>query len=320
MQGPIPRLALTLLPVVAVAAVALFWSRRDADSGESATRALEKTAYLERTLRERDDTIADLRRQVDELSRSVASLTSSIRQTVTEPSATSVPITVAKVDGGVQPATVRENAALGWLQRVLGDKFEKRGADALEFLRHGTILDLRGTVTTDDDLANLWVLPNLESLGLQGTEVTDTGLRHLAALPKLEFLNLRATAVAGPGLAALPNSLRHVDLTDSQAGATGFQSLPPLPRLATLKLNRLPVGDTDLDVLPRWPLLRHLEIDGTKITADGLVRLMAANPGLTRVEVRGLSLSTEQLDRLRQRYPQLDLVWGDPMLGMLRGR
>jgi hypothetical protein len=207
-----------------------------------------------------------------------------------------VPAPAAGADG---------STALAFLRGLLPERF---AATTAAGLREITELDLRGAKIGDQDLVHLRALPNLASLNLRGTEVTDAGLHHLAALPKLEVLTLRGTAVTGTGLASLPVSLHHVDLTDTRAGAGSLAALPPLPNLATLKLNRLPVGDADLEVLPRWQQLRHLEIDGTRVTEAGVRRLLELHPLLTRVEIRGVTLSPELIGELRRRYPQLDLV------------
>lgn len=56
---------------------------------------------------------------------------------------------------------------------------------------------------TDEGLAELSGLANLQYLYLNDTPVTDAGLVHLAGLSRLEELSLTHTQVTGPGLVQL---------------------------------------------------------------------------------------------------------------------
>ncbi len=56
-------------------------------------------------------------------------------------------------------------------------------------------LDIGRTQVTDEGMANIGQMPNLERLHLEQTKVTDAGMKHLAALKKLEYLNLYGTGV-----------------------------------------------------------------------------------------------------------------------------
>ena len=60
---------------------------------------------------------------------------------------------------------------------------------------------------TDDGLANLKGLRNLELLDLRGTDITDAGLEHLKSLSKLQQLSLNYTNVTEAGVKALKDAL-----------------------------------------------------------------------------------------------------------------
>lgn len=63
------------------------------------------------------------------------------------------------------------------------------------------LLSLAGTSISDDGLKRLKSLRNLKRLDLGATEITDEGLPHLLDLPKLEFLNLDGcTRITDEGL------------------------------------------------------------------------------------------------------------------------
>ncbi|MGA2255623.1 MAG: hypothetical protein ABSG53_13335, partial [Thermoguttaceae bacterium] len=56
---------------------------------------------------------------------------------------------------------------------------------------------------TDEGLAHLKVLTNLQTLILRGTKVTDTGLAYIEGLTTLQSLNLGYTKVTDTGVAHL---------------------------------------------------------------------------------------------------------------------
>jgi internalin A len=88
-------------------------------------------------------------------------------------------------------------------------------------------LDLSTIRVTDDDLARLSELVDLQWLSLYGSEVTDEGLSHLSGLPKLTLLNLTKTGITDDGVAALGRigSLRTVHLTETKVTPSGVERL-----------------------------------------------------------------------------------------------
>lgn len=292
----------TVLVLAAVAAsAATVWLVTGRDGELAAARA--EVARLEQTLAESRATNSELEARLRTLEQAAPAVEAP-RVAVDSGAAGSDDSSVAD-DAPGETQAAHEHVILAHLRQLHPDRFATMTIDELRAI---TSLELRGTATIDEDLRRIAALPNLTALNLRGTAITDAGLWHLARRTNLKMLELRGTAVTGPGLAALPFGLEHVDLTDTQLGPTGFHTLPTLPNLITLKLNRLPVRDADLEVLVRWPRLHHLEIDGTAVGEQGLRRLLALHPGIARIEARGLSLSEEFQSELRARYPGLDLV------------
>ena len=70
-------------------------------------------------------------------------------------------------------------------------------------------VSLVGEETTDDDLAQIASLAELERLNLYATGVSDAGIVHIKKLSHLKYLNLSYTQVTNQGAAeirqALPN-------------------------------------------------------------------------------------------------------------------
>jgi hypothetical protein len=215
-----------------------------------------------------------------------------------------------------QPTHVE--STLGWLRRVLPERY---GALTERELASLTELDLNGAQISDADLAQLGSLPNLRILGLRGTPITDAGLAHLAALP-LTSLDLRGTSVTSYGMLHLPaGTLEALHITDSQVAGTELYRLPRMPHLAVLKLNRLQeLDDAAIEALSVFPVLRHVELDGTQVSERGLERLLALNPEVKRVELRFTPVSDASLEALRARYPGCEFVKDEAqMIGLPRG-
>jgi hypothetical protein len=213
------------------------------------------------------------------------------------------------LDAESAPPATGEPAALAdavqWLQRIMPDEFGELTASEVAAL---TELDLRGTDVTDADLARLASLENLRVLGLRGTKVTDAGLVHLSGL-ELSSLDLRGTQITALGLGYLPaRSLEALHLTDTKVAGAELVRLPPMPRLAVLKLNSLELEDAAIESLCLYPLLRHIELDQTAISDKGLRRLLVLNPDLTRIELRDTSVSPETVAELVERYPACTFV------------
>jgi hypothetical protein len=115
-------------------------------------------------------------------------------------------------------------------------------ADAIAMIARlgGTIsptkVDLHKSQVTDEDLALLAAMPDLQELDLRLTNVTDAGVKHLHDLRKLRFLNLFRTQMTDAGLA----------------------SLQPLGELETLLIGGTKVTDAGLVALQAHPHLRKL--------------------------------------------------------------
>lgn len=311
------------LPFAAVALLLLLlagggfvWLRHATALREvAAHRAAAAEAAARMAVLENDQEVARLRHELEALRADASTLRTDAplsrealtREGLPRPAGADESPVVAEAGEGQPPSAIVAAAvarAGAWLQRIHAERYAALTPAALHALAE---LDLRGCELTDGDLGYLSALPNLTGLELRGTAVTDDGLAQLAAL-RLQTLSLRDTQVGARNLPMLPATLRHLDLTDTRAGADACRFLRPLPDLHTLKLNRLPVDDAGLDALPSLPRLRHLEIDGTQVTVAGLERLIQRHPLLARIEVRHVPLAPDALAELARRFPQVEIV------------
>ena len=97
-------------------------------------------------------------------------------------------------------------------------------------------------------------------------------------------------------------------LTDTKVSDADLRRMPWMPQLKVLKLNRLAVGYSAADVVTRYPRLEHLELDGTKISPDGLRRIVHENPTLSRIEMRETKIPADVVNELKSAYPNVAFI------------
>ncbi|MGH7136132.1 MAG: protein kinase domain-containing protein, partial [Pirellulales bacterium] len=156
---------------------------------------------------------------------------------------------------------------------------------------------------SDDDLAELAGIPNLEALDLEGTPITDAGLVHLSRLSHLQRLDLSGTSVTDAGLALLTSigglrrlflaetaitdagmphlahftHLNRLSLSGTKMSDAGLIHLAKLRQLASLDLSYTRVSDKSLNYLRHLSALEEIDLSGTRFSSAGvraLVRLL----------------------------------------------
>lgn len=111
------------------------------------------------------------------------------------------------------------------------------------------------------------------AVDLSGSRVTDADVPTLAGLDAVESLDLSRTAVSGVGLdrvlAGMPH-LRRLNLSGARVTDEALTALGPHPTLAELDLSDTPLTDRAAagSGLLRSPGMRHLRLDGTKVTRE----------------------------------------------------
>ncbi len=161
-----------------------------------------------------------------------------------------------------------------WLRRLLGEHYPLKSAVMITF----------GANTTDEDLAQIGVLPGLTSVNLSVTKVKGPGLVYLKNLSKLEAL----------------------DLTKSYVSDDGLENLEGLQALTTLTLAWLDVTDAGLEHLRSLKSLKILGLPHTKVTDRGVEALTGLR--LSWLDVRWTSMTTNGVAQLRGNSQALDVV------------
>lgn len=150
-------------------------------------------------------------------------------------------------------------------------------------------LELHGERYTNDFLAALNPMPELETLWILSTSISDDGLKAVAGMPKLRQLSLGEgrsmfTDAGVKHLGGLKN-LKQLWLTKSGVTSKGLAPLAGMPELQTVGLAETAVDDEGLKVFA----------GKTKLLNVYLTRTAVHGPGLKNLE--GASLDTLMLDQ-----------------------
>jgi hypothetical protein len=214
---------------------------------------------------------------------------------------------------------------------------------ALGQLRRLKTLSLSGAHSlTDDALALLKDLDELERVTLDGPKLTDDGLKHMAgwkSLRKLTFYNFihrgKFTGAGVAHLASLPN-LEHFACGGSSFTDAGMDACTKLPKLTDLQIWHTPVTNAGMAYLPKLTGLRNLRlasqfapritdaglphiaaiktletlsIGETRLTWDGGLKHLKALPNLKRLELNQVEMSAADLTRLKAALPSIEVLW-----------
>jgi len=160
-----------------------------------------------------------------------------------------------------------------WLRHRLGD-------DRSTWFENVELVRL-GPSATNENLAQLRILPELQRLDLRGTQVTDASLVHLERFDRLTEVALATTRATDAGVAHL-RMLTRLERLSLNANVTdaGLAHLAGLPNLHYLRLDRTQVTDDGLRHLKGLKLRVLWLNDNTQITEAGIANLERAIPGL----------------------------------------
>jgi hypothetical protein len=157
-------------------------------------------------------------------------------------------------------------------------------------------LDISYTQVTDNGLDGLVPLTKLKELSIGRSKLNKSALEVLRLLPTLEYLDLGGPHPGPGGYRAKPGTpmpeevpraiselkqLRVLKLSYSEITSDGLQILSPLDQVEKLSLaGSSHVDDRAMAELARWKSLKYLDVQGTKVTPQGVATLEKAKPGI----------------------------------------
>jgi hypothetical protein len=155
---------------------------------------------------------------------------------------------------------------------------------ALAYLRGQSQLEalwVAGTQITSGGLASLEVLERLEILGLDSAQLNERTAEWMAAQPRLAAVEIRGAGLSPAQVERLSQlrGLRSLLLTNGAATDELAPALAKLTSVEVLFLLQSPqISDRGLAPLADLPNLRHLALDGTSTTEEGVRRLQERAP------------------------------------------
>lgn len=166
---------------------------------------------------------------------------------------------------------------------------------------------------TDNALAYLRGMKQLDRLDLDGSQVSDKDVAHLEKLQFLRILYLSHTKISDAGLmhlASLP--LDDLDLSETDVGNVGLERLRPLlPRLRNLDLSHTRITDVGLLEMRQATNMEDLTLIGTNITDSGLSSLTGLKH-LTYLNLSETRVTKTGVKRLQRALPELSILVDEP--------
>jgi internalin A len=206
------------------------------------------------------------------------------------------------------------------LNLFYAEQITDQGMTAIRDWKDLKRLNVRGTRIFDGTMAIVSGLPQLEALDISYTQVTDNGLDGLVPLTKLKELSIGRSKLNQGALEVLRllPTLEYLDLGGPHPGSGGYRAKPgtPMPeevpraiselkQLRVLKLSYSEitwdglrilaaldqveklslagsshVDDRAMAELAKWKSLKYLDVQGTKVTPQGVAVLEKAKPGI----------------------------------------
>ena len=144
------------------------------------------------------------------------------------------------------------------------------------------LLALYDTSELDAIVGGLPAVPGLTHLRVQRETLTDAVLTALARLPQLTSLSLTCRERRLAEIAQLKSlrELQTLELISVGFWPDDLQALAALPKLRRLDLTSSSLDDSGLAALAEFPALESLRVSAQEITADGVLKLKQAKPGL----------------------------------------
>ena len=133
---------------------------------------------------------------------------------------------------------------------------------------------------SDDSLAAISELTDLESLAIDGGRFTAAGFDRLSKLTGLRTLALSNQALSDASVRSIGRlvTLQSLSLQNSRLASKQVCHLTSLRNLSSLDLSGTLVGDEGLDALHELKGLKVIRLDGSMATAKGIDKLQAALP------------------------------------------
>lgn len=196
------------------------------------------------------------------------------------------------------------------------------GQAAIKQWTHLKRLNVRGTRIADNTVAAVAGLPELEALDISYTDALDNGLDALATAPKLKELSiggLRITEVAFQSIRQIAG-LELLDLGGGKFTGGGkrsgltlddtmLQAIASLKELRELALGYAKFPSRGLAILKSLARLERLNLENCSRIDDDAMAHLASWKSLRWVDLNGTKVTKEAMMKLRQQRPDCQILW-----------
>lgn len=149
-------------------------------------------------------------------------------------------------------------------------------------------------------------LARLDGLGriiMTNTEVGDKDLEQIGKVKNLKDFAINKTNVTGAGLKYFTQSksLKRLDLSFDPINEAQLKSICDLQSLESLFMANCHLTNSSLFYIAKAPKLRRLSLSSNHRINDGAVEFLAACPRLTKLELNGTEITYNGLVKLAKR-------------------
>ncbi len=173
-------------------------------------------------------------------------------------------------------------------------------------------LALRKTAVTDAGLIYLKDFPELQGLSIASPFITDAGIAHLEGLTSLEVLAIEGRQFGNASLAYLRGmkNLERLWITDARIDAAGFKCLEGLTKIQSLRLSSRTADGSVLRHIKNWVGLTELQLNGVNLDDEDLKHIEHLTE-LTVLDLSSTKLKGPGLACLRNmaKLEELDLYF-----------
>ena len=163
--------------------------------------------------------------------------------------------------------------------------------------------DYSSSGITDDELARLVDVPNLEELVVRERQITDASLVPISKLTGLKSLRLERTSITDAGLAQLVGltNLESLWVSSPHVTDAGLEHISKLKKLKSLMIDETDITPDGIKHLAQLKRLNGLRLDGQAITDDHLVNV-ATIESLTDLLLFHTAVTNQGLSHLTPLY------------------
>lgn len=197
---------------------------------------------------------------------------------------------------------------------------EKIGDPAHAIIKHWKKLkrlSLRGTVVADETAASAATLPELETLDIADTIVGDVGLEALSSSTTLKEIvmgNIRISEVGYQSLRGF-TTIEHLDLSGrrptgvSTISERAVAAIASLQQLRVLKLGHVKFPAKSMAVLKTLPNVEKLGLEYSPEVGDEAIPHLASWKSLRWIDLNGTKITAEGVAALREQRPDCQILW-----------